>query len=131
MDNEPSYDPDWTPDGEEDPFGGEYDEPTDDDLDEIDREEGEDFEEGMEELMSHYEQETQTFNDAEEEFVEKYGFVHKCRCAADWEEGNLGVVSVCYLGMVTDAMETLAAKVDELKSTKRELAILKIERADA
>lgn len=119
---EPSYDPDWEPD--------EDDEPSDDDLEAIEDEDDE-FNEGMEELMQHYTAETTEFNEASEEFTEKYGFVHNCRCAQDWEEGNLGVVSVCYIGMVTDALDALEGKVVELKNAKRELAGLRIKLADS
>lgn len=120
-----SYDPDWNPD-ESDPFG---DEPSDEDLDDIERDEDEEFGEDMEELMEHYTAETAEFNASEAAFTEKYGFTHNCRCAEDWEEGNLGVVSVCYLGMVTDAMDTLADTREELKDVKRSLAKLRIESA--
>jgi len=117
------YDPDWTP--EDDSDGAYFDEPTDEDLDDIERENDE-FQENMNELLSHYEAEQDEFNEAEAEFTAKYGFVHKCRCAEDWDAGNLGVVSVCYLNMVNDAMETLASKMEELKDAKRELARIRI-----
>lgn len=118
------YDPDWTPD-DDDGFDYQDDEPSDDDLDEIDEE----FGEQMDDIMQHFEAESQEFNEAEVEFTEKYGFVHNCRCDKDWEEGNLGVVSVCYLGMVTDALDTLATTREEVKDANRAIAKLRIELA--
>lgn len=115
------YDPEWTEGDSEDIFG-EPDEPEQD--------EDEAFGDAMGEILAHYEEEQAEFNEAESEFTEKYGFVHKCRCAEDWAQGNLGVVSVCYLNMVGDAMETLEKVVKEVKELKRENAKLRITAAE-
>lgn len=59
-------------------------------------------------------------------FVETYGFEHNCRCADDWAEGNVGLVSNCYLGMTETAMENLAETRKELSKTKTELVEAKL-----
>lgn len=64
------------------------------------------------------------------EFKEKYGFDHECRCAEDWESGNLGVVAVCYLNMCRDALEALAKEREKIVETDTELAELRIKVAD-
>lgn len=123
------YDPDWTEDN--DLFDDER-EPSEDELEAIEKEqEDSEFNENMDELLAHYEEESKEFNEAEAEFIDTYGFEHHCRCAQDWAEGNLGVVSVCYLTMVSDAMETLATTHKELKEAKREIADLRIQLASA
>lgn len=116
------YDPEWTEDDGSDDFFGESDEQDTQDEDEV-------FGDAMGELLAHYEAEPEEFNEAESEFTERYGFVHKCRCAEDWAQGNLGVVSVCYLNMVSDAMETLEKTIKEVKELKRENAKLRIDLA--
>ena len=118
------YDPDWVEEGSDD-FFGESDEHSEQDS------EDEAFGDAMGELLAHYEEEQEEFNEAEAEFTDKYGFVHKCRCAEDWAQGNLGVVSVCYLNMVSDAMETLENAIKELRELKRENAKLRINAASA
>lgn len=65
------------------------------------------------------------------EFAARYGFVHECHCAEDWESGNLGVVSVCYLNMCRDALEFLAGARSEIQEKDAEIAALRIELADA
>lgn len=65
------------------------------------------------------------------EFAARYGFVHECHCAEDWESGNLGVVSVCYLNMCRDALEFLASARTEIQEKDAEIAALRIELADA
>lgn len=120
------YDPDWEPNDED----GEAPE-----LDPEDHgdEEEEEFQRDIEDMLSFYQEEQAGFNedDARKEFQEKYGFEHNCRCAADWEEGNLGVVSECYLGLVADAMDTLEAKIAELREVHKENAGLRIKLADS
>lgn len=59
---------------------------------------------------------------ASDEFFQLYGFEHNCRCADDWAEGNLGLVSVCYLEMCREAL-------DLLKTTRQEIADVKAENA--
>lgn len=76
--------------------------------------EGEDTED--EDLAEEYRADQETFNtdDSQDEFFNTYGFKHECHCADDWETGNLGVVSVCFLSMIQDAMEAL----EELNKAK-------------
>lgn len=64
------------------------------------------------------------------EFAARYGFVHECHCAEDWDTGNLGVVSVCYLNMCRDALEHLANARGEISEKDAEIAALRIELAD-
>ena len=116
------YDPEWSEDNDSDGDYFDDSEPTEQGEDEV-------FNDAMGEILSHYEEEEKEFNEAEAEFTDRYGFVHKCRCAQDWAEGNLGVVSVCYLNMVADAMDTLERVNKELKEAKRENARLRIEHA--
>lgn len=35
-----------------------------------------------------------------------YGFQHRCRCAQDYAEGNMGEVTECWGKMATDALDT-------------------------
>ena len=65
-----------------------------------------------------------------DEFRNRYGFEHNCRCAEDWAVGNLGVVAVCYLNMCRDAMETLAAIQETLAEKDQQIAELRILAAD-
>lgn len=116
------YDPDWT-EGDSDDLFGEREES---DLDEATQED-QDFGEAMDEMLSAYEPEVSP--EANAEFTEKYGFVHECHCAEDWAKGNLGVVSMCYLDMVVDAMGTLEKVNLEIKELKRENARLRIDSA--
>jgi hypothetical protein len=78
-----------------------------------------------EELFEQYKEEQDALNDSGS-FEDTYGFPHECRCAIDWSEGNLGVVSICYLEMCNDALDALAATRQELGATKSELAELKL-----
>lgn len=115
------------------PYDPEYEAPDDDFLEEgyeTDPEEEERFQEQYNETLAAFTAEQEEFNEDHKAFIEKYGFTHDCHCAADWEEGNLGVVSMCYLGMATDAMNTLADKIKELKEVNKENAKLRIELAD-
>lgn len=80
-----------------------------------DEETDEDFEE--------YKAEQDAFNNSDE-FFALYGFKHECRCAEDWAEGNLGVVSVCYLEMCRDAL-------DKLKEAREQIGVLEGEIAQA
>src|SRR5207247_83363 len=98
-----------------------------------DREEEEEFQQDMEDILSYYQEEQEGFNtdESRREFVSKYGFDHDCHCAVDWEEGNLGVVSMCYLGMISDAMNTLEEKIEELRAVHKENAKLRIQLADS
>lgn len=111
------------------PEGEEFDESLFDE-EEVDPEEEARFQSQMSDLVNYYEAEQDEFNDAHADFIERYGFKHDCRCAEDWNDGNLGVVSMCYLGMATDAMNTLADKIKEVKELNRDIARLKIELAD-
>lgn len=111
-------------DEDEDTFFGD-----DDGFETPDEDEEREFGEGMESILSQYREESAEYNAAQQQFAERYGFKHDCHCDQDWEEGNLGVVSMCYLGMVADAMETLANARDELKEVKRENGRLKIQLA--
>lgn len=55
-----------------------------------------------------------------EEFEELYGFPHDCRCVQDWEEGNCGVVSNCFMQLSDDALDQChhyKGKVAELERT--------------
>ena len=78
------------------------------------------------ELHEFYEEEQNALNESDT-FKETYGFEHQCRCADDWAEGNLGVVSVCYLEMCNDALDALAAARTELAARKASEAALRIQ----
>ena len=94
---------------------------------------GEDFEynedneeQGQDELFEQYLEEQEALNESGT-FEDIYGFPHDCRCALDWNEGNLGVVSICYLEMCNTALDALSDTRKELAETKGELAALKLE----
>lgn len=78
-----------------------------------------------EELFEQYKEEQDALNESGT-FEDTYGFSHECRCADDWNEGNLGVVSICYLEMCNDALDALAATRQELGVAKAELAEIKL-----
>lgn len=82
------------------------------------------------EQYEQYKNEQDTINESDT-FAEDYGFEHECRCAEDWAEGNLGVVSVCYLDMTKNAMDTLRTERTMHKACRAELAQTKIELADS
>lgn len=82
------------------------------------------------EETSEADENTEVLADAEE-FAARYGFVHDCHCAEDWDTGNLGVVSVCYLNMCRDALEHLATARAEIIEKDAEIAALRVELADA
>lgn len=83
-------------------------------------------EEGQDELFEQYLEEQEALNESGT-FEDIYGFEHECRCAHDWNEGNLGVVSICYLEMCNDALDKLSETRRELSETKSELATLRLE----
>ena len=71
-------------------------------------------------------QEKQDEHNESNKFEATYGFEHECRCADDWAEGNVGLVSNCYLGMAETAMDVLAATRKELTETKTQLVEVKL-----
>lgn len=66
-----------------------------------------------------------------DEFRELYGFTHECHCADDWAEGNVGLVSACYLGMCQEALDGLRDKIKELKASEATNAQLRIQLIEA
>jgi hypothetical protein len=92
----------------------------------------EEFEDNLDDLEPEDEPTPEEFDatvDAEA-FQRKYGFEHNCRCAQDWDVGNLGVVSVCYLNMCSDALDHLAEAIIELGEKDDEIAALRVQLAD-
>ncbi len=59
------------------------------------------------------------------DFEALYGFSHNCRCSADWEEGNVGLVSECYTRMCDDALERCHAYKSEVAYLERKMATLR------
>ena len=92
---------------------------------EFDNEEPEFENEEDQAQFNEYKEEQDALNNSDE-FVELYGFQHECRCAEDWAEGNLGVVSVCYLEMCRDALEYLKQARKELADKDAKLAQARI-----
>lgn len=81
----------------------------------------------------YYEQlkEEQDDLNSSDDFVEAYGFEHNCRCAEDWAEGNLGIVSLCYLDMCREALDHLKETREELAASRATEAELRVMLADA
>lgn len=100
--DEYGYDPDFLPEDDNPEIGEE---------EEYDEDREDDREEYYEDLSGQYHEEQNELNESDD-FYKVYGFEHHCRCADDWDEGNLGVVSVCFLNMCTEAMEHLKARVE-------------------
>lgn len=65
-----------------------------------------------------------------EDFLDKYGFEHDCRCAKDWLEGNCGMVTECYCKMTDDALEACFRMKGELAGSKREADQLRLQVAE-
>lgn len=82
--------------------------------------------ESHDELHEEY-QEGQDEHNNTDNFLQTYGFEHECACADDWAEGNLGVVSICYLSMVQEALDQLEDSRIELDKTKSENAELRLQ----
>lgn len=55
-------------------------------------------------------------NENSDEFANRYGFEHNCRCDKDFEEGNVGVVPACWVSMVDDALVALVLHRNILRS---------------
>ncbi len=53
-------------------------------------------------------QEQQAFRDAAADFARQYGFVHDCKCAEDYENGNTVEVARCFVNLTNQAMATLS-----------------------
>jgi len=53
-----------------------------------------------------------------EEFERTYGFEHKCHCASDYEEGNVGLVSDCWGSITNDALDTCKRLLEEIESVR-------------
>lgn len=45
------------------------------------------------------------FNGRKDEFYAKYGFEHTCTCDTDYTEGRVGEVTLCFAGLLNDALE--------------------------
>ncbi len=82
--------------------------------------------EDHDELHELYQEEQDALNESDT-FEDMYGFEHQCRCADDWAEGNLGVVSVCYLEMTNDALDALVEARKELTANKASNAALQMQ----
>lgn len=52
-------------------------------------------------------EESAKINNNPDAFMDKFGFVHECRCDKDYEEDNLCIVPECWTKMVDDAMAAL------------------------
>lgn len=85
---------------------------------------------GADEQYEIYKQEQDELNESDE-FVKLYGFEHNCRCAEDWAEGNLGLVSECYLGMCRDALDNLRETREQLATVEAENAQFRIQLVEA
>lgn len=55
--------------------------------------------------IAHMDQETAAFREMEHEFEDRYGFVHKCNCDADYSSGNLVQVTECYANMIIESLD--------------------------
>ena len=60
-----------------------------------------------------------------EEFEEMYGFPHDCVCASDWETGNCGVVSECFMRLSDDALARCHKYKGEVADLERKMAVLR------
>lgn len=65
-----------------------------------------------------------------EEFEELYGFPHECHCAADWENGDCGIVSECYMGLSDDALAQCHKFKGELADVDRKADALRLQVAE-
>lgn len=83
-----------------------------------------------EDVTEEFRAEQDALNESDE-FFQTYGFEHVCRCADDWDEGNLGVVSVCYLNMCSDGMEHLKEANTEVRELKAKNAQMRIQLIEA
>lgn len=77
------------------------------------------------ELSVQYHAEQDELN-AEDTFFNTYGFKHECHCANDWDEGNVGVVSVCFLNMCTEAMDALKERIQEVRQLRAQNAQFRV-----
>lgn len=84
--------------------------------------------ESHDELHEQYQNDQDELNNSDD-FAQTYGFEHNCTCADDWAEGNLGVVSICYLEMVSQALDKLEEARIELDKAKADNAELRMEMA--
>jgi hypothetical protein len=84
----------------------------------------------FDELSEQYHEEQDELNGSDL-FRQKYGFDHDCTCANDWDTGNVGLVSVCYLGMVSDALDTLEKVIQDNRALQAEIAQLRIALVEA
>jgi hypothetical protein len=82
------------------------------------------------ELYDEYREDQDALNDSDD-FEELYGFTHDCHCAEDWEEGNLGIVSTCYLDMTKDALDTLKEMNEACKNMKATITQQRISLAES
>lgn len=58
--------------------------------------------------LANLDQEQQAFKDARRQFAAMYGFVHDCRCAEDYAEGNTVEVAKCFVNLCNQAMAVLS-----------------------
>jgi hypothetical protein len=82
------------------------------------------------ELSEQYHAEQDALNESEE-FLATYGFAHDCTCADDWDEGNVGLVSVCYLRMCQDALDELQKRINIERELRAQNAQFRIKLVEA
>lgn len=58
-------------------------------------------------------------------FLRTYGFEHDCRCAEDYEEGNVGYVSACWANMANDALGTCKELLEKNLELRSKIAQLR------
>lgn len=61
------------------------------------------------------------------EFSDLYGFEHDCHCKEDFEEGKVGLVSECYIGLTDDALTQCSKFKGKLAELERTLTNLRIQ----
>src|SRR3954468_5844400 len=67
-------------------------------------------------VVAFMDQQSAEFNaKAEHEFADRYGFVHKCKCDADYASGNMVEVTECYANMTLEALDACATLAAENK----------------
>lgn len=55
-------------------------------------------------MVAHLDQEQAAFDEMQEEFLDTFGFYHKCRCAEDYGAGRMVEVTECFSEMTGEAL---------------------------
>lgn len=66
-------------------------------------------------MVAHLDQEQAAFEEMADEFLETFGFYHKCSCAEDYSAGRMVEVTECFAEMVGEALETCLRQTAEIK----------------